>query len=167
MTVIDDHLVTCDPEPAAAEALFKEAKRCERRRRLSIAGIALLVAIGATIAATIGGGGSPRPSREDSSGPRPLGPGTSALFTVVTGLSLGGAGPSTVATDPESLFITGTFVKGKGAPATLVRVDPPASRFGSASHDPKRDERRLRRRCSLVGDWRSPWPDRLQVQPNA
>ncbi len=70
MAMIDDRPVICDPEPVDTEALFKEAKRRERRRRLGFAGIAVLIATGAVIAETIGGGGQPRASRGDLSGPR-------------------------------------------------------------------------------------------------
>ncbi len=71
MTVIDDHPLTSVPAPADAEALFKEAKRRERRRRLGFAGIAVLLVVAALIATTIGGGGHPRASRGDLSAPRP------------------------------------------------------------------------------------------------
>jgi hypothetical protein len=55
MAMIDDRPAICDQEPADAEALFKEAKRRERRRRLGFAGIALLIGTAALIVATIGG----------------------------------------------------------------------------------------------------------------
>ena len=74
MTMIDRHPVTCDPEPATAEVLFKEAKRRERLRRLGIAAIALLVVVGALLAATSGGSRSPRPARSGTSGPRSSSP---------------------------------------------------------------------------------------------
>ena len=60
MTVIDDCPVTCGPEPGAAEALFKEAKRCERRRRLFTAATVILLVVAGTIAASIGAGGHSR-----------------------------------------------------------------------------------------------------------
>ena len=63
MTVIDDCPVTCGPEPGAAEALFKEAKRCERRRRLFTAATVILLVVAGTIAASIGAGGHSRASR--------------------------------------------------------------------------------------------------------
>jgi len=71
MAMIDDRPAICDQEPADAEALFKESKRRERRRRLGFAGIALLIGTAALIVATIGGGGHSRASRGDASGPRP------------------------------------------------------------------------------------------------
>lgn len=51
--------------------------------------------------------------------------GTGALFSVVKRLSLGNCGPdpSIDAVDKSSIFLTGTFSCGKGAPADVIRVN--------------------------------------------
>jgi hypothetical protein len=107
--MIDGHRITCDPEPATAEALFKEAKRRERLRRLGIAAIALLVAVGALLAATIGGSKSPRPVRGDTSGPRSSGPAPTVRLWSQTAILKAGLADTPVAL-PGSPFAYGITV---------------------------------------------------------
>lgn len=51
--------------------------------------------------------------------------GAATLFSVVRKISFGNYGPgaSIAAVDGQSIFLTGTFLHGNSAPATLVRVD--------------------------------------------
>ena len=142
MTMIDDHPATSDPEQANAEALFKEAKRRERLRRLGIAVIALLVVVGALLATTIGGGGPPRPSRSNTSGPRSNSPAPTARLWSQTPI-LKAALTDTPVALPRSPFAYGITVA-LNTPTSpwgrLTRLDLATGRMTAGPRVPRGSE---------------------------
>jgi len=78
MTMIDDRPAICDPEPGEAEALFKEAKRRERRRLGDLLGVTRESAgMGwpcngrGPVLRACGNGKAPFLARRNEKGPRP------------------------------------------------------------------------------------------------